>query len=306
MTGLFPRPMAELKDLFVGYQLLERFQRADIESAVGRCQIDGNGPESIDWWVVRDEKRLTKQPQALLERCATPAGGRLNPIIDPNISGLYWSQRDGQGVYAPNSALGTLMCSSDGGRSFLATEYDSFSSVDRARMARFIVSILVDEWARKMPKWEEARTFLYEMAKTRLKRARTEAEADFDKAVAVSSDGKRACRADWVVVVSAEKNYLLHSASFQNNKAKLSGIAAGNHQFPHVDHKTADSIWQYFRTGSEMDQEFRSSGDNYRVALASCGESTIVNGTEIRNFVSVLMVLEEFCPALSFEEFVEI
>ncbi|MBI4385702.1 hypothetical protein HY573_02635, partial [Candidatus Parcubacteria bacterium] len=65
----------------------------------------------------------------------------------------------------------------------------------------FVMDAVFATWKRGGPNAEAARTFLCDTVAGLIRKDRAEAEADFDRAVAVSADGRKIVYADWVAVM---------------------------------------------------------------------------------------------------------
>lgn len=81
-----------------------------------------------------------------------------------------------------------------------------------------VYAILLDEWRKHRPRWEAAREYLCNILGECVGRERVKAESDFERAVAVSSDGKSIVCCDEVVVIDGMKAIFFPAVAFAKNK----------------------------------------------------------------------------------------
>lgn len=90
----------------------------------------------------------------------------------------------------------------------------------------YVLRVLLETWERGGPHAAAARSFVCNCLEAACQTIRAAAEQDFAQAVAVSNDGERIVKADWVVVFpsewSADIPRVLPAASFRESKILLS------------------------------------------------------------------------------------
>ncbi len=221
MGKLFDKPMSELREAFVRARFAEpaMFGREDIEEWLDNPAFDtvsfDRAPEflrhfSLVWkdvnlsWVLRTKATpQSESPEWFLWRIQLKSGYDRN-AMNAIIATL---QLGGAQVYYPwNNVVGhgpVVLIEND--VYSITYPIDTFDPIMCVRKTdvRAVLEILNGEINNQRPKMDEVRTYFKTEAGKAISIAREAAQRDFDEAVAVSADGTKIVKAQWVFVVGA-------------------------------------------------------------------------------------------------------
>ena len=282
MGQLFDKPMSELREAFVRARFAEpaMFGRADITEWLADPEWTGiiNFDRSLAFARHFNEALEDLDPAEELERFATPA----NEIPDWMLHRVHNKMafktivkalRTGKAkIYYPwvNYVDRNPIAVLHGWVFTLAhTTVDGSIAALKTATVRDVLEILNAEINGARPKADAARTFLNRMARTAVANAREDAERDFDEAVAVSADGTKIVKADWVVVGLQEsrgKNRatLYPAEVFRNDKIWLCNRGHERFDFSKVTPRpTATDVAALVKSVSAHNDVFGGLGAMY-------------------------------------------
>ncbi len=142
----------------------------------------------------------------------SPAYRSLVPLLSGLNSGnftIYYSEGFGSIVVAKNPLQVFWFNSDDKRKTTLAIGKIGLSVV---------IDAILTTWRRWAPKAAEARKFLCDRLAENIKKVKNEAEADFDRAIAVTSDGTKIVIADWVSIVDGDREIVYRADVFRERK----------------------------------------------------------------------------------------
>jgi len=214
MAALFQKSYEELKEAFVRARFAEQniFGRPDIEEWLTQ-QRQAEKPEQTAWpKFLSSLSHAGNDPWHLMYNYATTLGvlnrdfgsiGQENengPVLDLLLDGLYWGEQ--VGIYVkpdrnrpPNPALFVIHETAGDG-----IKMKRILSTKPGPGVHAALDVIYAEWGRQRPKRYQARAFLCDMLEEQIKTERTKARTDFDEAVAVSADGTKILKVNWVAV----------------------------------------------------------------------------------------------------------
>ncbi|MBI2624080.1 hypothetical protein HYW67_01115 [Candidatus Parcubacteria bacterium] len=227
--ALFIKPMAELKEAFVQARLAEEqyFGHRHVERWLERQQRTGRivHPEQWNRCFCRDAvlfaaagRELEVLRQFADSSATIPRGPeeyadevRHRKRIAPLLEAIACANTE---IYYGDVHGLIVVCGGNGpgASAFVFVEdHDAngkkFTAIKPLHSV-FVMDAVFATWKRGGPNAEAARTFLCDTVAGLIRKDRVEADADFDRAVAVSADGRKIVHADWVVVRDLEGSLL--------------------------------------------------------------------------------------------------
>jgi hypothetical protein len=303
MNKLFELSYEQLRNNFVRGRFAEEkiFGRADIEEWL-KEQRKAKSPfcmdsQTIDWdkyWnndgktlsvAGREFEVLRKYSSyvyaglpsdAEKEQCL--AYQKIYPLIEPFNREVYLGMNFGPIIFLPNEEIKMVVGSE---------EKDVILSFELT--SPVVIDALLAEWYYGREKAAVARQFLCDTLAADVAVQRKQAEDDFDRAVAVSADGKEILCADWVIVFQGNEPFnefglrqisICKTSQFNKDKIKLSTVRRSSM------HPARDLTEQYSETFFvNFLRYFADSLESYDQAFYHIGNQA----------VPVFITKESFC-----------
>jgi hypothetical protein len=223
---LFEKSTDELREAFVKARFAQEdvFGRADIKEWL-KGQRDAERPDNVSWqrflvnnfiieginpFFLRDYATTVKErgEESIVTREEAPFAR----IYLGLVHGLYLGQ-DGVGIFIEQHDIPLII-----------TEKHDRLMVDRAffndpNMGCVVTKVIFAEWLCGYPKWPGAQRYLCDALAAAITAERAKAEADFNRAVAVSADGTKIVCADEVIILTCDEKFFSYPPkAFVNNK----------------------------------------------------------------------------------------
>ena len=320
---LFDKSMEELREAFVRARFAERevFGRPDVEEWLAEQRTAERPDDSweqllhklnkwadTDWFDFRSHATslgvLNERIKSLGEAndygpiydCLAfnfSQSGRQHELFDGNDGLVYV----GDHIYGPRFVIEE--------RENDCLTIKRIRNLRAASNAKAIIGVVFAEWDRKRHKKELARHSICETFNDVVKDERTNAEADFDRAVAVSADGTQITCADYVVVIVERGNRLRHlivypATVFQKKKLIRSPeIQRINPYNLTDDGTTLDDIEAI---NESLDASHDWASDEWRRRLGDIVPFEYISIQELRSYRKdkeqrILLATPNFCPS---------
>lgn len=228
-----------------------------------------------------------------------------NPDVRAGLNGLLeMMRRGGAKLYDPQShdlsdfghGCRNLVVVNNNNVYSVRYEYSGHSIDLRQASAYDIHEVLEGEFTQHRARAQQAIQLLDREFVHAVQLAREAAERDFDEACAVSADGTKIVKAEWVVVVDGMKTFLYSAAAFRDDcKATLRNEPGGRLSLPTMENSEA-GVRAYLTRNRNIVAEFRTRLMDYLVF--DCGGSD--------NSFKVLFIRDVFCPRPLREDGIEI
>lgn len=242
---LFDKPMSELREAFVRARFAEPniFGLEDIEEWLKHRPNRLSAPGEVAWRAPAFHRYIADALVAehglaikTLATCATPFAEPPYDFIgnsvsvsrfprDAHLDVLQTLTNGGAKAYYSGRALKFPVLVLNGNAYVLDHPHGHTNAVGLLRLARTsdIWLCIYAEWFAARPKAEKARACLLRHYRAAVKEARLDAQRDFDEAVAVSADGTKIVKAQWVLVAegsSPTSGLLFQASAFRQSKIR--------------------------------------------------------------------------------------
>lgn len=304
MEQLFDKTYDELREAFVRARFAEPnvFSRPDIEEWLAeygvpelfRWTSTWEAPAFVTWISDTWDAQFTNDRARILADCATPgpipeglfdhgsayvATRSLSRMVHSNVA-----------VYSTAEPTMLVIADQEGGLTITKGGRPDVVIIS-STTADDVLRILFKEIRREHQKAHKALAWLKEQYTAAIKSARTGAKRDFDEAVAVSEDGTKIVKAEWVWVVLSKPPW--------DGKRRIHGLLYPGSAFHGTKIRLAVKKKRIF----DADRLASARSESAAVTAESCikamwlgmaGQTFVDDRTA--NFGSLLSTTQYFCP----------